>query len=76
MVNSKCADYDVAELYVKQAKGDVDMALEAWQEDEKWERENPFEKGKMGRRKNIRGGGSTSSRKNTSYGGGLTGQLG
>lgn len=34
--------YDVALLYLKQADYDLDLAIEAFKDDEKWEKENPF----------------------------------
>jgi len=61
MVLSKCADYKMAELYLGQAEGDVDKAVARWKEDERWEKENPLQKGK-----------SSGTRWR---GGGLTGQL-
>lgn len=64
MVGTKCHDYEVAGLYLKNAGGDVDKALRAWKEDEKWERENPLERSREGRKGKKRGIGS-----------GLTGQL-
>ena len=69
MVAVKCHQYDVAELYLKQAEGILEEAVERWKEDEKWERENPFNgkgkgqgKGKIGKRR-------------VGAGAGLTGQL-
>ncbi|KAL8936246.1 MAG: hypothetical protein Q9211_004276 [Gyalolechia sp. 1 TL-2023] len=43
MVACKVSDYDVALLYLNQAKYDVDSAVEAYLSDEKWEREHPME---------------------------------
>lgn len=58
MVTTKCADYKMAELYMGQAEGDVDRAVARWMEDERWEKENPLQKGKGVERK-WRGGGLT-----------------
>lgn len=56
MVACKCASYDVAELYLAQAGGDVGEAVERYLADEEWERAHPYEgqgpkgkgKGKVG----------------------------
>ena len=37
--------YDVALLYLQQADYDLDRAVEAYLEDEKWEKEHPMEEG-------------------------------
>lgn len=60
MTKTKCHEYNVAELYLKNANEDLEGAVRSWEEDERWERENPMRKGKG------KGGG---------FGGGLTGQL-
>lgn len=44
MVAVKCHEYDVAELYLKQADFELERALDTFREDERWEKENPFEK--------------------------------
>ena len=70
MVACKVSDYDVALLYLEQAMYDLDMAVERYLDDEKWEKEHPIqaasrERGqKQERRKKLAGGG-----------GSLTGQL-
>lgn len=51
MVACKCADYDVAELYLAQAGHDLGAAVEAFLADEAWERRNPLE-GRKGTGKN------------------------
>ena len=59
MMQTKCHQYDMAEVYLGNAKGDVSRAIERWKDDEKWERENPMKpngKGKVGRRKDASGG--------------------
>jgi len=35
--------YDVALLYLQQADWDLEVAMQAYGEDEKWEREHPIE---------------------------------
>jgi len=45
--------YDVALLYLQQADWDLDVAVEAYMEDEKWEKEHPIE-AKKGK-KNAKG---------------------
>lgn len=51
MVRCKCADYDVAVLYLDACGGGddealVDEAVRRFLEDEEWERRNPLAKGK------------------------------
>ncbi|KUI65720.1 hypothetical protein VM1G_01123 [Cytospora mali] len=46
MVGCKCADYDVAELYLGQSGYDLDAAVAKYLDDERWEREHPLEGGK------------------------------
>lgn len=44
----KVAEYDVALLYLKQAEYDLDMAVDIYRDDERWEREHPVNgKGKV-----------------------------
>lgn len=51
MVACKCAEYDVAELYLEQAGYDLGVAVERFLEDEEWERMNPLEgKGKTNKK--------------------------
>ena len=48
MMATKCAEYEVATLYLGQCKWNLDGAVEGFKADEKWERENPMKgKGKM-----------------------------
>lgn len=45
--------YDGAQLYLEQHDYDLDAAVEAYQDDEKWEKEHPLQdngKGKMSAR--------------------------
>jgi len=43
MVATKVSEYDVALLYLQQAEYDLDAAIEAFREDERWESEHPIE---------------------------------
>lgn len=64
MVSCKVSNYDIAVLYLEQAKQDLDMAIEAYLADEKWEKQHPLTgsskaKGKnssVGRRYGLGGG--------------------
>jgi hypothetical protein len=51
MVGTKCADYDVALLYLEQTAYDVGAAAEMYFADEKWERDNPLHERSPGRSK-------------------------
>lgn len=46
MVACRCADYDVAELYLAQGGYDLDLAVGRFLDDERWEREHPLEAGR------------------------------
>ena len=49
--------YDVATLYMQQADWDFDAAVEAYKEDERWEKEHPMqarEKGKKAKSVGMR----------------------
>ena len=35
--------YDVALLYLEQANYDLELAIEVYKDDERWERENPMQ---------------------------------
>jgi hypothetical protein len=63
MVATKCADYEVAQLYLKGSDYDLDIAIESFREDERWEKEHPLEKDDKGKKRTRIGGAS------------LTGQL-
>lgn len=69
MVACKCASYDVAELYLAQAGGDLGGAVERYLADEEWERANPLE-GPGGTR--GKGKGKGTGRVGPSFGGGGT----
>lgn len=61
MVSTKCADYDVAQLYLKGSDYNLDIAIEAFKADEEWERSHPLEgKGKSRDRPRFGRGGSIS----------------
>jgi hypothetical protein len=48
--------YDVALLYLKQSDWDLEAAIEAYQEDERWEKEHPIEgNGKLAKGKSAKG---------------------
>ena len=42
MVASKCADYNVATLYLKGSDYNLEMAVEAFKADEQWEKDHPM----------------------------------
>jgi hypothetical protein len=59
-------------LYLQQADYDLEQAMKAFREDEKWEKENPLAAAKKGK------AAQTSGRRKWGFGGsggGLTGQL-
>ncbi|KAK5164462.1 uncharacterized protein LTR77_009668 [Saxophila tyrrhenica] len=43
MVGCKVAEYDVAVLYLQQADWNLEAAIEAYKDDERWEKEHPIE---------------------------------
>ncbi|KAK5703733.1 hypothetical protein LTR97_002746 [Elasticomyces elasticus] len=51
MVSCKVAEYDVALLYLQQAEWDLENAVEAYREDERWEKEHPLEAKAKGKKK-------------------------
>ena len=63
MMRTKCTDYAMAEVYLRDAKEDVGNAVQRWEDDERWERENPMK------------GGSTAPARKRGFAGGLTGQI-
>jgi hypothetical protein len=49
--------YDVAILYLKQAEYDLDLAIEVYKDDERWEKEHPLREAKgKGKGKSVDGG--------------------
>lgn len=68
MTTCKVSNYDVAVLYLDQAKQDLEMAAEAYWADEKWEAEHPMAG-------TSKAGGKRPTRKKFGIGTGLTGQL-
>jgi hypothetical protein len=51
MVATKCADYNVATLYLKGSDYDLNMAVEIFKADERWEKDHPMKgKGRAGNR--------------------------
>lgn len=61
--------YDVALLYLKQTDYDLEAAIEAYKEDEKWEKEHPLESSTKGKAK------QSPRRRRFGVGAGITGQL-
>lgn len=61
--------YDIALLYLKQADYDLDAAIEAYKDDERWEKEHPLQDSSTGKTK------ARTGRSKWSLGGSLTGQL-
>ncbi|SMR46153.1 unnamed protein product [Zymoseptoria tritici ST99CH_1E4] len=43
MVACKVAEYDVATLYLQQSEWNLEAAIDAYREDERWEKEHPLE---------------------------------
>ncbi|KAA8568402.1 hypothetical protein EYC84_007436 [Monilinia fructicola] len=41
MVVCKVFEYDIAILYLEQANYDLELAMEVYRDDERWEKENP-----------------------------------
>ena len=62
--------YDVALLYLKQVDYDLDLAIEAFKEDERWEKEHPLEATKGKGKAN-----QVSYRKRRGMGLSMTGQI-
>lgn len=57
MMGTKCADYNVAILYLKGSDYDLELAVEAFKADEQWEKDHPMKgkgKGKSGQRPEMR----------------------
>ncbi len=72
MVACKVSDYDVAVLYLEQSKYNLDIAVENYIEDEKWEKQNPIEGNSIAKGKKR----SAPRRRFLAEGGGsLSGQL-
>ena len=66
---SPTSRYDVALLYLQQSQYDLDAAIAAYQEDEKWEKEHPMQG-------NVKGKGKGQNPRRRKFGGfGITGQL-
>ena len=64
MVTCKVSDYDMAVLYLDQAKQDLDLAVEAYMSDEQWEAAHPIEgssKSKKAKKATRRAFGTSSS---------------
>lgn len=59
MVGCKCADYEIAELYLEQSGYDLKHAVERYLADEEWERAHPLEAKAKGKTKAGGNGGGT-----------------
>ena len=46
--------YDVAVLYLEQSDYDLDAAIQAYQDDERWEKEHPLDAESGRKRKDVR----------------------
>ncbi|KAL1302707.1 hypothetical protein AAFC00_003067 [Neodothiora populina] len=58
MVRCKVSEYDVALLYLEQADYDLEAAVEAYKEDERWEKEHPLDHvGGSGKKNNKKSAG-------------------
>ncbi|RVX72072.1 hypothetical protein B0A52_04670 [Exophiala mesophila] len=80
MVATKCADYTVAQLYLKGADGDLDAAVALYKDDDDWERKNPLKhNGRTGNSNNNNNNNnhrsSRSSSSSTTAAAGLVAQL-
>ncbi|KAK5945627.1 hypothetical protein PMZ80_002832 [Knufia obscura] len=64
MVTTKCAEYSMAQLYLKGSQWDLDMAVEAFRADEQWEKDHPMD-----------GKGKQKNRSRRGFGSSLVGQL-
>jgi hypothetical protein len=65
--------YEVALIYLKQSDYDLDEAVEAYKEDERWEQEHP-----LNAKSNGKGKGKAPQsvgRRRLGFGGGFSGQL-
>lgn len=49
MIATKVAEYDVALLYLEQEDYHLESAVEAYKEDERWEKEHPLDLGSKGK---------------------------
>ena len=67
MVSTKCADYDIAGLYLKGSDWDLETAVDAYKSDERWEKEHPMQENRKRKGKESRNKNKTAM--------GLTGQL-
>ena len=42
MIATKCAEYSMAQLYLKGSQYDLEIAIEAFKADEQWEKDHPM----------------------------------
>ncbi|KAI9701043.1 MAG: hypothetical protein M1836_001712 [Candelina mexicana] len=73
MVACKVSEYDVALIYLKQADYNLDLAIEAYKADEKWEKEHPLDQASSSKGKSKAQ--QSQGRRRFGIGGGITGQL-
>ena len=64
MVATKCAEYNVAQLYLKGSSYDLTIAIDAFKADEQWEKDHP-----------LHGKGKNSASPKRKFGSSLVGQL-
>ena len=50
MTTCKVHDYNEAQIYLQQAQYDLQLAIGVYQDDERWQRENPMSKSKAKRK--------------------------
>ena len=67
--HSERSRYDVALLYLKQADHDLDIAVETYLAEEKWEKEHPIEAHRKGKEK------QNAPRRRLGFSNSITGQL-
>ncbi|KIV97284.1 hypothetical protein PV10_01052 [Exophiala mesophila] len=75
MVATKCADYTVAQLYLKGADGDLDAAVALYKDDDDWERNNPLKHNARTRNSNNNNGRSSRSSSSATAAAGFVAQL-
>ncbi|KAK5011195.1 hypothetical protein LTR28_004986, partial [Elasticomyces elasticus] len=63
--------YDVALLYLQQSEYDLEEAIAAYREDERWEKEHPLEAKSHGKKKSVKNAGM---RRFVGTAGGVAGQ--
>lgn len=59
MVSTKCADYSMAQLYLKASQYELEAAVEAFKADEQWEKDHPMKSNGKNKERSRRGFGSS-----------------